>query len=51
MLAFKFSLLVLLVVLCERFAGRRPRAGRFMAAFAVTVWGLPPAFALLQLGA
>ena len=49
LLYYKFTLLLLLVLLCEFLHGRRPRMMQRSVPLIVVAWGLPPAWAFLQL--
>lgn len=46
---YKLTLLLLLVLLCEYLHGRRPRMMQWSIPLIVMTWGLPPAWAILQL--
>ena len=50
MVAFKFVLVVLVVVLCEVIGRRKDRTGRRLAEWAVAVTAIPVVVALVQMG-
>ena len=49
LVAFKFSLVSLVVVLCETIGRHRPALGRFVARFAVVITAVPVGYAFFLL--
>lgn len=49
LISFKFTLLVVLVLLCEFIGRQRPRICLWLPPLLVVIWGLPPLWSIIQL--